>query len=393
MKIGLVSAYDWSVPGGVNSHILHLANEFTAAGHDVRIIAPSSAPAGLDSDPRLIFIGKPRSIRASGSIARITFSFLRKSKRVRHVLDEEQFDVVHLHEPLIPSLTFLFLRQAECLRIGTFHAARDGGHLVYSYGRRIIKRWFRRLDGKIAVSVAANRLIGRYFPGYYNIIPNGIDVERFSGEAGRLAEFDDGRLNVLFVGRLEKRKGLKYLLRAFVAFKAEHPSSRLIVVGEGKLRSGYAKSMQKAGVSDVVFTGFVPDADLPRYYASADICCAPATGHESFGIVLLEAMASGKPVIASNIEGYAAVVTHGVEGLLVPPKDAAALLTALQDLAVDPGLRERMGERGRGKAQEFGWERVAQRVLSYYERLLYERQEFRQSQERQGESEAIRSSS
>ncbi len=189
------------------------------------------------------------------------------------------------------------------------------------------------------------------------------------------AMLDDGKRNLLFVGRLEKRKGAKYLLRAFVGIHARHPNTRLIVVGEGGLRKGYERAMKAAGVEDVVFAGFVPEAELPRYYASADICCSPATGHESFGIVLLEAMASGKPVVASNIDGYAQVLTHGVEGLLVRPKDPDAIAQAVEQLLNSPETRMAMGEKGRLRAQEFSWERVAQRVLSYYERLLYERAE------------------
>ncbi len=375
MRIALVSPYDWAVPGGVNQHIVHLADEFEQAGHFVRIIAPcSDAQRCEDEDARLICIGKPRRIRTSGSVARITFSW-RWNEDVDAVLEEGQFDVVHMHEPLIPSLTFQFLRQAETLRVGTFHAARDGGHLVYATGKRIMKRWFRRLDGKIAVSNAASRLIGRYFAGYYNIIPNGIDLSRFSGEHEHIPALDDGKRNLLFVGRLEKRKGAKYLLRAFVGIHARHPNTRLIVVGEGGLRKGYERAMKAAGVEDVVFAGFVPEAELPRYYASADICCSPATGHESFGIVLLEAMASGKPVVASNIDGYAQVLTHGVEGLLVRPKDPDAIAQAVEQLLNSPETRMAMGEKGRLRAQEFSWERVAQRVLSYYERLLYERAE------------------
>jgi phosphatidylinositol alpha-mannosyltransferase len=181
---------------------------------------------------------------------------------------------------------------------------------------------------------------------------------------------------------------VKYLLRAFAALQERYPDSRLIVVGEGALREGYERSMRNAGVEDVVFAGFVPEGDIARYYATADICCSPATGHESFGIVLLEAMASGKPVIASNIEGYAAVLTHGVEGLLVRPKDPEAIVDAIEQLITSPESRSAMGAKGRLRAQEFSWERVAQRVLSYYERLLYERTEMQQLRDAEAESEA-----
>jgi phosphatidylinositol alpha-mannosyltransferase len=219
------------------------------------------------------------------------------------------------------------------------------------------------------------RLVQPHFPGYYNIIPNGVDVERFSSPYPRLGDYDDGMVNILFVGRLEKRKGLRYLLRAFAQLKARLPATRLIVVGaydEGQ-RRGYERWVSESGLDDVVFAGYASLDDLPRYHASSHIFCAPNTGNESQGIILLEAMAAGLPVVASNIEGFAAVLTEGVEGTLVRPKDSESLAEALHRLAVDEGLRREMGARGRERAQHFSWDRVARRVLSYYERLDYEK--------------------
>ena len=371
MRIALVSPYDLAVAGGVNTHVTYLAEHFRALGHTVRLIGPASGPPVMGEEPDVIAIGRPRPFPVSGSIVRITLD-PRVGRQVRAILDAEQFDVVHVHEPLMPLLPITFLRFSEAVNVGTFHAAKEGGNRLYQYSRRFLKRWFRRLDGKIAVSPAAERLVSRYFAGYYNIIPNGVTLERFTDQPP-LPEFKDGRRTILFVGRMEKRKGLKYLLRAFIAVKAEMPDTRLIVVGEGKLRARYERLMQRAGVPDVIFTGYVPDHELPRYYASADVFCAPNTGNESQGYVLLEAMAAGKPVIASNIEGFAAVVTHGVEGALVLPKDADALALALVHVLADDKRRAEMGRRARARAEEFGWDRIAQRVLSYYERLLYER--------------------
>ena len=372
MKIGLVSPYDLAVVGGVNVHLTYLAEHFRALGHTVRIIGPASGPPVMGDEPDVIAIGRPRPFPVSGSIARITLD-PRVGGQVRAVLDAEQFDVVHVHEPLMPLLPLEFLRFSEAVNVGTFHAAKEGGNRLYQYSARLLKRWFRRLDGKIAVSPAAERLVSRYFAGYYNIIPNGVTLERFTDQPP-LPQFNDGRRNVLFVGRMEKRKGLKYLLRAFIAVKSEMPDVRLIVVGDGKLRAGYERSMQRAGIEDVTFAGYVPDHQLPRYYASADVFCAPNTANESQGYVLLEAMAAGKPVVASNIEGFAGVVTHGVEGFLVLPKDESALALALVHMLADADARATMGQRARARAEEFGWDRIAQRVLSYYERLLYERQ-------------------
>ena len=369
MKIVLVSPYDWGVSGGVNNHIHHLAEQYVSLGHEPHIVAAGSKPAASDVCP-ITIIGRPIPLRVSGSVARITLS-LRVAGRIRRLLEQEQPDIVHVHEPFMPQLPINFLRYSTAVNVGTWHAARES-NFIYVYGRRLIKRWVTKLDGKIAVSQAAVRHIEQYFPGYYNIIPNGVDVEHFSQDVEPLPEFCDGKLNVLFVGRPEKRKGLKYLIRAFVGVQRAIPESRLIVVGAGKFER-YERAVRSARLRDVVFRSNVPWDELPRYHHSAHLFCAPNTGFESQGLVLLEAMAAGRAIVASNIDGFAGVLTHGVEGLLVQPEDPAALAEAIVELLRDPDRRERMAAEGRERAQHFRWDRVAQRVLSYYERLIYER--------------------
>lgn len=372
MKIGLVSPYDLAAPGGVNNHVHHLSEHFTAMGHEVRIIAPSSRLNNLPSNA--IVLGTPRSVPAGGSVARMSLS-PRLASPVRRILLEENFDVVHVHEPLVSFLPIAFLRFSNAINVGTFHAARDSGARLYAYTKRLLMGGFRHLDGKIAVSPAAARLIEKHFPGYYNIIPNGVEVERFARTQPPLPELDDGFINILFVGRLEKRKGLRYLLRAFERVKAARPDTRLVVAGgyDKRQRRGYERWVKEAGLADVEFVGYVPNDLLPRYQHSAHIFCAPNTGNESQGIILLEAMASGRPVVATNIEGFAGVITHGVEGLLVRPQDSEGLAGALLQLVNDADMRREMGARGSERAQHFSWDRVSQRVLSYYERLAYER--------------------
>jgi phosphatidylinositol alpha-mannosyltransferase len=291
---------------------------------------------------------------------------------VRRTLGTEQFDVVHVHEPFMPVLPIHFLRYSEAVNVGTFHATRDKTQFFYVWGRRHIRRWFRRLDGKIAVSPAASKFVAEYFPGYYNIIPNGVDVNHFASKREPLAQYADGKPSILFVGRPERRKGLDFLVRAFARVKAQVPDARLIIVGAGKFdaQRRLARSLR---LRDVEFCSYVSHDDLPRYHQTADVFCSPATGFESQGIVLLEAMAAGLPIVASNIEGYASVLTHGVEGLLVLPEDVEGLADALIRLLNDPVQRRQMAQRGRKRAQEFSWERVSQQVLSYYERLRHER--------------------
>ncbi len=228
------------------------------------------------------------------------------------------------------------------------------------------------MHGKITVSKPALEYVSRHLPGDYRIIPNGIDTQQFCLDAPQRKEFADGKINILFVGRLEQRKGLGYLLNACAKIKNSLHNSRLIIVGPGTmLRHRYEKLVKDMGLTDnVVFVGFVPSDELPSYYRSADIFCAPATGGESFGIVLLEAMACGKPVVATNIQGYASVLANGEEGLLVPPRDAKSLAHALLSLLNDKNLRLKMGAKGRIKAEKYSWPNISRQVMDYYNSLL-----------------------
>jgi phosphatidylinositol alpha-mannosyltransferase len=214
--------------------------------------------------------------------------------------------------------------------------------------------------------------VSRYFAGYFNVIPNGIEYDHFAADAAPLDEFSDGKQNILFVGRPEKRKGLKYLLKAYLRVREQTPNTRLIVVGAGDF-SRYERLM--APFADVVFRPNVPYADLPRYYRTATVFSCPNTGNESQGYVLLEALAAGAAVVASNIEGFAGVMTHEKEGLLVKPKDPDALAASITRLLKDPKMRAEFGTRGQALAQHYSWDNVAHRVLSYYERILYEHRE------------------
>jgi len=371
MKIALVSPYDFAYPGGVVNHISCLEHNLTRMGHEVKIIAPASSAVYSFGD-RFIRVGKPRSVPVSGSVARVTLSpWL--SSRIKEVLEQEKFDICHLHEPLVPMLCPAVIRLSHIPLVGTFHAS--GGKPWYSLGtplfKMCLKRWVRKLDVKIAVAQPALNYISKNFPGDYYIVPNGIDTQHFCPDVAPIEEFMDGKINILFVGRMEKRKGVDYLIQAYRRVKREIPDSRLILVGPGvRLRNKYRKRVNRYGLKDVVFVGYSSYSDLPRYYKTADVVCAPATGWESFGIVLLEAMAVGKPLVASAIEGYNSVMTHGVEGLLVPPKNSEQLAEALITLSNDKTIRQQMGARGKLTALKYDWSNVAQQLLDCYHKAL-----------------------
>jgi len=371
MKIGLVSPYDYSYPGGVNTHVSYLAHYFLLEGHDVKIIAPCSKNGTLDSTENAIAIGRAFPIPSNKSMARIPLSPWLPIQ-VKKVLRDANFDILHIHEPFVPLLSLTSLLESNSINVGTFHAYLSKAR-AYRLWRPLLKKWLPKLQGKIAVSNAARDSVSRYLPGNYQVIPNGIDVDLFSPQVSPLKEFTDGKVNILFVGRLEKRKGLDYLLTAYSKVKQQFPHVRLIVVGGGtKLRPKYERMVEESNLADVVFAGFVPGNKLPQFYSSADIFCSPAISGESFGIVLLEAMASSKPIIASDIGGFNEVLSHGVEGLLVPPKDEKALTQALLSLIKDRSLRQQMGAKGRIKAEKYSWANVAHRIMDYYVTLLNE---------------------
>ena len=233
MKIALVSPYDFVYPGGVVHHILALNNQFTRMGHDVRIIAPASREV-TGGGCQFVPIGKARSIPMRGTTIRIAIS-LRLGSRIKEVLAQENFDIIHLHEPFMPMLCSAVLRFSDTVNIGTFHAARGkpGYYWGWPISAIMLQRRRRKLHGRIAVSRPALNFASHYVPGDYDIIPNGIDLNHFRGDVAPIDQFMDDKVNILFVGRLEKRKGLQYLLKAYRRIKRDIPNSRLIIVGPG----------------------------------------------------------------------------------------------------------------------------------------------------------------
>jgi len=376
MKIGLVCPYDYSFPGGVAIHVSYLARYFLSMGHQVKVIAPCSKNNIPHFGEDVIKVGRPFSMPRNGALARISLSPWIPAQ-AKKILAEERFDIVHIHEPFVPLLSLTTLLESNSVNIGTFHA-HLGKTRAYQLGQPIFRRWIGKLHGKIAVSRVARDCVSRYFPGDFQIIPNGVDLDLFSPQVSPREEFADGKVNILSVSRFEPRKGLCYLLNAYGEVKRRIPDARLIIVAP-KTRASYKykEIVERNKLSDVIFVSSVSSSELPSYYSSADIFCSPAIGGESFGIVLLEAMASGKPVVASNIEGYNDVLNHGEEGLLVSPKDEEALAQALLSLTKDKSLRQQMGAKGRIKAKEYSWKYIAQKIIDYYATLLNNPDKFR----------------
>jgi phosphatidylinositol alpha-mannosyltransferase len=365
VKIGIVSPYAYPRPGGANAHIRETYSRLTELGHDVRII---TAPWGDDPSAKdVIQIGRAMAIPFNGSIGRITLS-LRLEWLVSRMLDREKFDVIHHHEPFVPFLSFQILDSAKCPNVATFHAF-GGFSFSYWAGRIALDRYMAKLDERIAVSSAARHFVSTYFPGEYRIIPNGVDVE-FYAHARPFPEFKDGKVNILFFGRVEPRKGAMYLLKAYAQIKERHPDTRLIIAGVGPEIGDLRRFAHRHKVADVFFAGRPTDEDKARFYKTADIFVAPSTGQESFGIVLLEAMAAGCAVVASDIHGYKRVVQRNVSGLLVEPKDPEALAQALERLIREPETRRALGAAGAERAPEYDWKHVTGELVRVYEQAI-----------------------
>ena len=362
MKIGIVTPYAYPMPGGVNDHVGSLYRVLRARGHDVRIITSSH---GLQkaSEGDIIRVGKGFSVPFNGSMGTITLSptYL---QQMRQILERERFDVLHYHEPFVPFLSLVTLTLSTSVNIGTFHAF-GGLSISYEFGKRMLGHYAHKLHGRIAVSPAARHFISRYFPGEYKIVPNGVEPGRYQ-RAVPIARYRDGVPNILFVGRMEPRKGLIHLLRAFRKIQRDGVRARLLIVGTGPGDREARRYVLTRQLDGVEFLGRVPEGQKAQLFKTADIYVSPATGRESFGIVLLEAMSAGAPIICSDIHGYRGVVRRERDGILVEPGNSDALAAAIRRLIDDPDLRARLSRAGEERAQLFTWERVGQAVEEYY---------------------------
>jgi phosphatidylinositol alpha-mannosyltransferase len=362
MKIGLVCPYIYPDGGGVAQHVGYLYENLRLLGHDVRIITASHGPQRA-SEGDVIRLGVGFSVPTNGSVGTLTFS-PRYLTQIRAMLRKERFDVLHFHEPFVPFLSLFLLRESTSVNVATFHAY-AGFSPSYEFGRRFLGGYAERLHGRIAVSAAARHFIDRYFPGDYKVIPNGVDTPRFE-RAVPIARWQDGTRNLLFVGRHEPRKGLLDLLKAYRTLRKGGYDCRLLVVGGGPQEREARRYVATRRLGGVEFLGRVSDAEKAQLFRTADVYVSPATGGESFGIVLLEAMAAGAPIVCSDIHGYKGVVRRGREALLVPPRRPKALAGAIARILDDRELEMAMRVAGPLRAAEFSWPRVTAKVEEYY---------------------------
>lgn len=370
MKIAFLAPYDFSIPGGVKNHVCGLAGNLIAKGHSVTILGVSSHLDAPDV-PNFIRLGAFPKARKFSFAPHWRVSPLAALK-LHATLKRERFDLVHIHEPLIPPLCLSALLCSQAPLFATFHTYYENGQILYGMFRPIFQRLLQRLRGRITVSHSGREYINRYFPYDYRVIPNGINVKKFSQVSAEscFTQRKD-KFHLLFVGHQKfGRKGLRYLLEAYKALKIKYPFLALTIVG-----ANWAGAEQESVSSDllnddITFLGMVTDEELVALYQSADIFCAPSTGNESFGIVLLEAMAAGVPIVTTSINGYANVIRHERDALTVPPRDPIMLAAAIQRLIDNPLLRQQLVKQAHITVQQYAWDHLSDEILAYYSEKL-----------------------
>jgi phosphatidylinositol alpha-mannosyltransferase len=366
LRIGLFAPYDLASDGGVTTHVRAQARALAARGHWVSVYGPASHDLRDGEMP----LGRAIAIRYGGTESGLSLDW-RTRRTVARLFASAHFDVVHLHEPLVPLMPWFVLRCAASTGtaiVGTFHVHRERGHTLYPIARPWLRPLVHCIDHRIAVSEAARRTVAAHFPGAYEIVPNGVELDAFRSRRARPPHMSVDHRHVLYVGRLEPRKGVDHLVHAMAFVHRVCPRSRLIVVGDGPDRGALAALAQSLGV-DACFTGRLGDDDVVAHLQAADVVCSPATGGESFGIVLLEAMACGKAIVASRIDGYEEVLGDGECGRLVAPGDARALGQAVAMLLASGEQRDALGARARSAAGRFDWTVIAARLDDIYQRL------------------------
>jgi phosphatidylinositol alpha-mannosyltransferase len=371
MKVLQVTEFFAPWVGGISEHVANLCRELAGLGHEVHVLTSGQPARGGAAPPgggaRIHRLAPAVRFPYNGGVASASFD-LGLPRRLDALFAREGFDVVHLHNPMTPTLPLLALDRSTALNVGTFHAYHRREHMLELW-RPLLRSRMRRLHLALAVSSAARAAYQRYFESSrFEIVPNGIDLARFAPNGH--VEAPEGEQCLLFVGQLVPKKGLGTLLAAFGMLQREFPRLRLRVVGDGPLRRAYARSLAAPLAERVEFLGARQGEQLVQLYRDCDVFCAPSTGHESFGITLLEAMAAGKPIVAARIPGFVDVVHDGREAVLHRGGDAADLRDALRRVLTDGGLRRSLTAQGRRRVQRYSWRRVALEIESRYERLL-----------------------
>jgi len=376
LRVGIITEYFYPNLGGVTEHVYHLSRHLALRGHQADIITSrvrnplkkgdDAPPQGLVPGQNVIHLGTGVPIISNGSLASVTISF-RLGRNLTRLFAEKRYDLVHIHSPYGPVLPFLSIKYCPAPMIGTIHTNFES-NVHASLWENYLKLYLAQFDGMIAVSETAVRAFARYYPRECRIIPNGVDTRWFREDVHPLPFLQDGRANILFIGRLDPRNGLHFLIEAFEKIHSEFPRVRLVIIGDGPLRTVYENMVPQSIRDSVHFAGYV-NRERPSYFAHAQILCFPAT-IASFGITLLEGMAAGLPIAASRIPGFLDVITEGKDSLMFSVGDVDDLARTLKKLVSDPALRSQLSRAALQVAAGYDWERIVDQIESYYFEIL-----------------------
>ena len=371
MRIGLVSTHSFLKPGGVKKHILALQKEFKKRGHSCKIIVPRrSQKENYGRD--IILLGTSFTLPMSGTQTDFALNFTPGA--IDRVLKKEKFDIVHFHNLGFSSWQILENPNLDSIRVLTWHASLEGSKVfkLFPFVKNLLLNVVKeKIDGILGVA-PFNLELFKNINKPKAVIPNGIDLAEFNPKNPKIQKYCDGKTNLLFLGRFEKRKGLIYLLRAFKTLKKKYLNLRLIIVGGGPEKDDCEDFVKSNKLQDVIFEGEKPDFPIPSYYITADIYISPATHGESFGIVLLEAMASGTPVVAFANQGYKLVMEGKYQDFLAKPKAWRSLAQRIEILIRDEKKRKEMREFGLKLVQKYSWDKIAGQVLEFYNKVKLE---------------------
>lgn len=372
MKIALVCPYNYHLPGGVQSHIRDLYKVLGERGHNIKIITPKIEAAKITED-NLIYLGNSQRIKFQGTQIDISLAVGKEYEYLQAILIEENFDIIHYHTIWNPFIPLQILLNSESANVVTFHdTPRQSlfGKLASNVLLPIVSYSLLKfyIDAAIAVSEAPATYLKKTCSNKVYIIPNGVFVDRFSPKNQQpLTQYIDGQVNILFLGRLEARKGIFYLLEAYANLKQKYPQIRLLIAGDGYQKAAVNKFIVEYDLKDVIMLGFISEADKSRYYATCDIYCSPAFDGESFGIVLVEAMASGKPAVGAANLGYQTVLTDQGQNLLVKPQNVEDIVTKLSELIENRFFREEMAAWGLAAAKQYDWQHITTKIEQVYQ--------------------------
>ena len=386
MKIAQVSVYDMFRPGGVQSHIEALSDELRSRGHEVKIIAPNVSGVKNTRDD-VILLGKSTKISLNKTEFEMSIAVGGIKNPIKRMLKKEKFDILHFHEPWTPTLSLQILSESKSVNVGTFHSTSPDtfiGRSMEVVFHPLTRSIVNALDAVIVVSEAPLKYIRKLYNDKVHIVPNGIDLSVFSPDNKPFDKYLDGKVNIFFIGRLDERKGVIYLVKAFRKIKEKFGNVRLIIGGKGNRLIEIQKYIKRHSIKDVEMLGYVEEEDKPRLYATCDIFCSPASYGESFGIVLVEAMATGKPVVACSNPGYKSVLKGRGSLFLAEPRDVDMLAEKLLLLCRDPQMRKMMGEWGLKESQKYSWKNVTDQIEEVYKYAKKKSEEYSKEKAKKG---------